>query len=341
MASYKIGDLYFVFQFLRRLTQPYRKWGAYLSGVIDKDGNVVVPPKERTKEQKDSFTATDLMILKLKRIMAKVPGGKSNFATYGAALLLLKENIEERQMDNKEFNDSLLEFLRETSTDLKEEGPTNSVGGGAISGLGYKGTHDIKTAAKRKVASMFHKKLMDRLKDINKCVMLDEGRRDFIRAYVHLRGGLKNLSEEEKLALVESPLGTTTPNIGDRVIFGKGKKKHHGRIVSVGIKKGRNVWAVVKDNETGERFRHAPKYDRDFRKLPRKWNVMGEDYIDEAGKHTFDAKIFDMKTSKWKTIATNLDTLEQAEAEVRKAKPGKGRGQVTRSDGFSKVTKGL
>ena len=149
MASYKLTDLFFVYQFIRRLTTPYKRWPSFASGVIDKDGNVLVPPKERSKEQTKTFGVTDLMILRLKRLLAKVPGGKSQIATYAAALMLLRESKKEKGGallgETKEFLESYRGYI-----ELFEDAPTNTAGTGNVAGMGYNGADDLKVRRKRK-----------------------------------------------------------------------------------------------------------------------------------------------------------------------------------------------
>lgn len=88
-------DLYVVYRILRKLTTPFRDWPAYKTGVIDERGNILKSSKDRvTNTDQQSFNKFDLMILKLKKLLEKVPGGKSKFASYAAALLLIKEGDE-------------------------------------------------------------------------------------------------------------------------------------------------------------------------------------------------------------------------------------------------------
>jgi shikimate kinase len=87
-----VVDLFLVYQFIRRLATPFEKWPAYEAGVIDKDGNILKGKRERNfKSEKDSFGKFDLMLLKLKKLLAKVPGGSSRLASYAAALWLIRE----------------------------------------------------------------------------------------------------------------------------------------------------------------------------------------------------------------------------------------------------------
>jgi hypothetical protein len=96
-------DLYLVYRILRLFTTPFGEWEAYKTGVIDDEGNIVVPSEKRTPAQDDSFTKFDLLILKLKRVLEKLPFGKTKLASYAAALFLLKEekNIKEETLEEQ------------------------------------------------------------------------------------------------------------------------------------------------------------------------------------------------------------------------------------------------
>ena len=87
-----IVDLFLVFNFIKRLSTPFNKWDAYKLGIIDEKGNQLIKRKDFTKrDQKDAFGLFDIMIMKLKRLLEKIPGGKSRIGSYAAALYLIKE----------------------------------------------------------------------------------------------------------------------------------------------------------------------------------------------------------------------------------------------------------
>ncbi len=100
-------NIYLVYRILRLFTTPFNEWNAYATGVIDAEGNIIVPPEKRSTAQDESFTKFDLLILKLKRVLEKLPFGKTRFASYAAALYLLKEDV-------KNINEETIEedFLR-------------------------------------------------------------------------------------------------------------------------------------------------------------------------------------------------------------------------------------
>ncbi len=96
-------DLYLVYRILRLFTIPFVEWDAYKTGVIDGEGNILISSDKRTLAQDDSFTKFDLLILKLKRVLEKLPFGKTRLASYAAALFLLKEekNIKENTLEEQ------------------------------------------------------------------------------------------------------------------------------------------------------------------------------------------------------------------------------------------------
>ena len=114
-------DLYVVYRILRKLTTPFDKWDAYKTGVIDASGNILKKSKDRlTNVEQKSFNKFDLMILKLKKLLEKLPGGKTKFASYAAALLLLKEG--EEIGDNDELLSERLDaYLAGENSNLVEE----------------------------------------------------------------------------------------------------------------------------------------------------------------------------------------------------------------------------
>jgi len=109
-----VVDLFLVYQFIRRLATPFNKWEAFETGVIDDKGNILVKKKDRTSEQKKSFKVFDVMVRNMKRLLAKLPGGSTRFASYAAALFLIKEHkaftpesLITEDMDEDDLEESL------------------------------------------------------------------------------------------------------------------------------------------------------------------------------------------------------------------------------------------
>ena len=91
-----VVDIFMVYQFLKRLATPFDKWDAFKEGVISAKGDILIKKNKRTQKQKKSFQIFDVMILKLKRLLGKIPGGKTRIASYAAALWLIKEDWQNK-----------------------------------------------------------------------------------------------------------------------------------------------------------------------------------------------------------------------------------------------------
>lgn len=123
-------DLYIVYRILRLLTTPFDQWPAFKAGVIDAEGNIILPPKERrTQVQMESLTTFDVMILNLKKLIMKLPMGKTRLASYAAALFLVKE---EKNLTPDIVAEKFSEYMG-SKQNLSEE-IANAVGPGNIAG---------------------------------------------------------------------------------------------------------------------------------------------------------------------------------------------------------------
>ena len=148
------GNIFFVYTFIKRLATPFSSTKAFELGIIDKNGKILKKrSKLKTKEEKESYTLTDTLVFNLKKILAKVPGGSTKFATFVAALFLLKEEnknaklyydqtflekkytsfLQECQYNKKEIG-LLIDEISRREEELNEDGL--AAGGGAIAGLG-------------------------------------------------------------------------------------------------------------------------------------------------------------------------------------------------------------
>jgi hypothetical protein len=145
-----IVDLFLVYQFLKRLATPFENWEAYKLGIIDAEGNILKSRKElRTVKERDAWGKFDLMISKLKRLIAKVPGGQTKLASYAAALWLIKEHSEhdEETLTEEQLSESFGDYFKYVKENREDDinsmfetamtaAPVNSAGSGAVAGIG-------------------------------------------------------------------------------------------------------------------------------------------------------------------------------------------------------------
>jgi hypothetical protein len=152
-------DLFLVYQFIKRLATPFNEWEAYKLGIIDERGDILKKRRNLAlKKERDAFGVYDLMILNIKKLIEKLPGGQTRIASYAAALFLIKEckMFTNESILNENTEESLINTkLHELNIFLKgqpyytrfsesvnpknaieEEIPTVNVGSGNIAGLG-------------------------------------------------------------------------------------------------------------------------------------------------------------------------------------------------------------
>jgi hypothetical protein len=87
----RTGDLVYTLRFLRLLTTKWEDTSAYKLGIIDNEGKKVKKPE--SSEEKSAYNTFHRLVFSLKRLLNKVPGGKSSLASYAAALFLIKEEL--------------------------------------------------------------------------------------------------------------------------------------------------------------------------------------------------------------------------------------------------------
>ena len=92
------ADLVYTIRFLKLLVTPFEKTEAFKAGIIDEDGKRNKEFNTNSTDDREAYrshyTPFHRLVFNLKRLMAKVPGGQSVVARYGAALALIKEHGE-------------------------------------------------------------------------------------------------------------------------------------------------------------------------------------------------------------------------------------------------------
>jgi len=112
------ASLYFIYKFLRILTTAWEDSDAFKLGIVDENGKILKKKnKLKGKEEKEAYTMMHRFGWKMKRLLEKIPFGKSRLASYAAALWLIKEEKDFHGTDN-ELQESFLSFLE---TDWKNE----------------------------------------------------------------------------------------------------------------------------------------------------------------------------------------------------------------------------
>jgi|TARA_B110000263_G_C15267658_1_gene491921 hypothetical protein len=106
-AISRIGDLFYAFRFLRLLTMPWEKTSAFKLGLIDKDGKRLKDIKVENPGQKSAYTVFHRLVFNIKRLLQKLPFGKTTIAKYAAALYLIKEHTHMSEKQIKKIMDKV------------------------------------------------------------------------------------------------------------------------------------------------------------------------------------------------------------------------------------------
>lgn len=142
----QIVDNLIAFRVLRLLTMNFSETTAFKLGIIDENGNSLKSLKDlRTQEEKDSYSMLHRMVFRLKKLLAKLPGGENKISSFAAAYWLVKESLEngkENKTIEQDFYDMqqsgvvcveeyvlVSKFLNE---ELSEEVPVNNTAGASV-----------------------------------------------------------------------------------------------------------------------------------------------------------------------------------------------------------------
>lgn len=136
------ANLYFTYKFIRRLTQKWEDTEAFEKGIIDKNGKALKRVSELTSDEKDVYTLFDRLVYNLKRIMEKLPFGKTRLASYAAALYLIKEHTG---MPEEEIEQVMSAMEIDIDEDLNESFDDWKVVDGQLGQGTYRLVNDIQS----------------------------------------------------------------------------------------------------------------------------------------------------------------------------------------------------
>jgi hypothetical protein len=108
----RTADTIYAIRFLRLLTTRWTSTGAYKLGLIDDKGRHIRSP--RNSNERSKYNIFHRLVFNIKRLLNKIPFGKSTIASYLTALYLIKEHTG---MSDKKIL-RIMEELTDTSIDL-------------------------------------------------------------------------------------------------------------------------------------------------------------------------------------------------------------------------------
>ena len=132
-----IGNIYFVYQFLKKLVTPFEKTEAFKLGIIDKDGKILKKRRDlETTEEKKAYNLSDTLVWNLKKILGKIPLGKTRLASYAAALYLIKEQGNGKILvDEKELEKQFFDYFEKLQSDELSESTYDNISDKTVIGI--------------------------------------------------------------------------------------------------------------------------------------------------------------------------------------------------------------
>jgi len=136
-------DLFVTYRFIKLLVTPFNKTDAYKLGIIDENGNRIMPPPVnnvrqtkpeplRTTAEKNAYTILHKLVFNIKKIFAKVPGLRTKVGTYAAALFLLKDTFKESVDDPDMFEKEFMKYLKEEGVEMDNSISEEVIGFGEV-----------------------------------------------------------------------------------------------------------------------------------------------------------------------------------------------------------------
>ena len=125
----RAADTAYAFRFLKLFVTPFDKTKAFELGIIDEKGKGLKKVRDfNTSEERSAYTVFHRLVFNLKKLLEKIPGGRSRLASYAAALYLIKEKDElnDETIDlilNKISEELELHESREYLSDFEELNP--------------------------------------------------------------------------------------------------------------------------------------------------------------------------------------------------------------------------
>ena len=121
----QIVDTMIVYQILRKLVTPFIQMPAYHMGIIDEKGDFLKKVATLTTAEKETVTTLDILVINLKRILGKLPGGASRLASLAAALYLIRAH---GKVNESNIVNTLFTLEEDFKRYLVEDAPANATG---------------------------------------------------------------------------------------------------------------------------------------------------------------------------------------------------------------------
>ena len=119
----RLLNAFVIFQFIKYLATPFDKTEAFKLGIIDEKGNYLKKQRDlKTTDEKKASNIFTRLVWNIKKLLEKLPFGKSKLASIATALFLIKEEIEKIGADGDMLDEAFSVWLMEEhGIDFKQE----------------------------------------------------------------------------------------------------------------------------------------------------------------------------------------------------------------------------
>ena len=119
----RLINAFVIFQFVKLIATPFKKTDAYKLGIIDEKGNYLKKQKDlKTIQEKKASNIFTRLVWNVKKLVEKLPFGKTRLASIATALFLIKEEIEKVGADGEMLEEAFGSWLMEEhGIDYKNE----------------------------------------------------------------------------------------------------------------------------------------------------------------------------------------------------------------------------
>ena len=110
-----VVDIYVAYKFVKIMSQPWTDTDAFKLGIIDDKGKVLIKRKNlKNGEQKAAYTIFHTLIWNLKKLLDKLPPGRTRIGSFAAALWMLKEYTATRVQDENLIESTFIDYMLNT-----------------------------------------------------------------------------------------------------------------------------------------------------------------------------------------------------------------------------------
>ena len=119
----RLVNAFVIYQFIKLLVLDFDKTEAYKLGIIDKDGNYLKKQKDlKTSKEKLASNIFTRLVWNIKKLLHKLPFGKTKLASIASALYLIREEVEKVGADGEMLEEAFIQYVnKEHNINIREE----------------------------------------------------------------------------------------------------------------------------------------------------------------------------------------------------------------------------